>query len=116
MSEREEYPAGVPCWVETLQPDPRAALEFYGAVFGWEFTGPGPMPGDLAGEYFVARVNGRDVAGIGSLPDAGGSPGAVWSTSVRVDNADAAGRPAILNLAAHIRCVDDERITLPVTD
>lgn len=24
MSEREEYLAGVPCWVETLQPDPRS--------------------------------------------------------------------------------------------
>ena len=26
MSERERYPAGVPCWVETLQEDPRGAL------------------------------------------------------------------------------------------
>jgi predicted enzyme related to lactoylglutathione lyase len=90
MSEREEYPPGVPCWVETLQPDPRAAQGFYGPLFGWEFAGPGPMPGDLPGEYYVARVNGRDVAGIGSLPDAGGSPVAVWSTYVRVDSADAA--------------------------
>jgi len=68
MSEREEYPAGVPCWVETLQPDPRAARDFDGPLFGWEFAGPGFMPGDLPGEYFVARVEGRDVAGIGSLP------------------------------------------------
>jgi predicted enzyme related to lactoylglutathione lyase len=90
MSQREEYPAGAPCWVETLQPDPRAALDFYGPLLRWEFAGPGPMPGDLAGEYFVAQVNGRDVAGIGALPDAGGSPVAVWSTYVRVDSADAA--------------------------
>ena len=32
MSEHEEYPAGVPCWVETLQPDPRVALDFYGPL------------------------------------------------------------------------------------
>ena len=38
MSEREQYPAGVSCWVETLQPDPRGALDFYGALFGWEFA------------------------------------------------------------------------------
>jgi predicted enzyme related to lactoylglutathione lyase len=88
MSEREHYPPGVPCWVETLQPDPRAALDFYGPLLGWEFAGPGPMPGDLPGEYFVARVRGRDVAGIGSLPDAGGPPMAVWSTYVRVTSAD----------------------------
>ena len=93
MSEREHYPAGVPCWVETLQPDPRAALDFYGPLFRWEFAGPGPMPGELPGEYFVAQVNGRDVAGIGSLPDLGG-PAAAWSTYIRVDSADQAAASA----------------------
>jgi uncharacterized protein len=88
MSERVEYPAGVPCWVDTLQPDPAAALDFYGPLFGWEFAGPGPMPGDLPGEYFVARVDGRDVAGVGSLPDLGAPPVAAWNTYVRVDGAD----------------------------
>jgi predicted enzyme related to lactoylglutathione lyase len=90
MSEREEYPAGVPCWVDTVQPDPRAALDFYGPLFGWEFAEPGPMPGDLPGEYFVARVNGRDVAGIGSLPDLGGPSVPSWNTYIRVDGADEA--------------------------
>src|SRR2546421_12908514 len=72
MSERDEYPAGVPCWVDTLQPDVRTALDFYSAVFGWEFAGPGSMP--FGGEYHLARVRGRDAAGIGSTvatsPDA----------------------------------------------
>jgi predicted enzyme related to lactoylglutathione lyase len=90
MSKREHYPPGVPCWVETLQPDPRAALEFYGPLFGWEFSDPAPLAGDLPGEYFVARLEGRDVAGIGSLPDGSGTPGAVWNTHVRVDSVDAA--------------------------
>lgn len=58
MSEREEYPAGVPCWVETLQPHPRVALDSYGPLFGWDLAGPGPMPGDLPGEYFVTRGQG----------------------------------------------------------
>lgn len=86
MSERGRYPAGVPCWVGTAQPDPKAALDFYGSILGWEFTGPGPMPGGIPGQYFVAQVNGRDVAGIGSLPDLGGA--ASWNTYVRVDSAD----------------------------
>jgi predicted enzyme related to lactoylglutathione lyase len=94
MSEREQYPAGVPCWVETLQQDPRAALDFYGPLFGWEFAGPGPMPGDPPGEYYVARVAGRDVAGIGSAPEPQIPGGAVWSTYVRVDSADAAAASA----------------------
>ena len=80
MSERERYQAGVPCWVETLQPDVQAALDFYGSLFGWEFAGPGSMPGDRPGQYFVARVRGRDVAGIGSLPTRDGLPAATWVT------------------------------------
>jgi uncharacterized protein len=30
MSERNDYPPGVPCWVDTLQPDADAAVRFYG--------------------------------------------------------------------------------------
>jgi predicted enzyme related to lactoylglutathione lyase len=90
VSERDDYPAGVPCWVETLQPDPRAALGFYAALLGWEFSAPGPMPGGLPGDYFVALVDGREVAGVGTLPDLGGPPIASWNTYVRVDDADAA--------------------------
>jgi len=48
------YPPGAPCWVDTLQPDPNAALEFYGRLLGWEFTQPSPMPSDLPGQYFAA--------------------------------------------------------------
>jgi hypothetical protein len=75
--------------VDTLQPDPRAALGFYSALFEWEFAGPGPMPGDPPGQYFIAGVKGRDVAGIGSRPPTG-PPGAMWNTYVRVDSADEA--------------------------
>ncbi|MGI8412541.1 MAG: VOC family protein [Solirubrobacteraceae bacterium] len=93
MSQREEYPAGVPCWVETLAPEPRAARNFYASLFGWELDEPGPMAGERPGKYFVARVKGRDVAGIGSLPD-GGPPMAIWNTYIRVDNADEAAARA----------------------
>jgi hypothetical protein len=46
------------------------------------------MAGADGGEYFVARIEGRDVAGIGSLSDRGGPASAVWSTSVFVESAD----------------------------
>ena len=82
MSERSDYPAGVPCWVDTLQPDPQRAMRFYGQLFGWEFDGPGPMPAD--GSYYVARLGGKDVAGVASLP-APGMP-AAWNTAVAVDD------------------------------
>jgi predicted enzyme related to lactoylglutathione lyase len=95
MSKRDAYPAGVPCWVETLQPDAWAALGFYGPLLGWEFSEPSPMPGGLSGEYFLAHVEGHGVAGIGTLPELGGPPIAVWNTYVCVDDADAAVGRAI---------------------
>jgi predicted enzyme related to lactoylglutathione lyase len=89
MPTRDEYPAGAPCWVETFQPEPRAALGFYGSLFGWDFSAPRTMPGGLAGDYFVARIDGRSVAGVGAFP-AGGPAVAVWNTQIRVDAIDAA--------------------------
>jgi predicted enzyme related to lactoylglutathione lyase len=74
------YPPGTPCWVDTLQREPLAALEFYGPLFGWEFSEPGP------GGYVVARLDGQDVAGIGALPSEGP---AIWATYIRVEDAGA---------------------------
>ena len=92
MSERDGYPPGVPCWVDTGQPDPEAALRFYGDLFGWEFVGPGPMQAAGAsvspGQYLVARLRGRDVAGVSSQPPEGAPPAPVWSTYICVDGAD----------------------------
>jgi hypothetical protein len=87
MSRRDEYPTGVPCFVDTLTSDVDAALGFYGELFGWEFAGPGPMPGDPPGGYWVARVHGDDVAGVGAAP-AGGAPPPAWNTHVAVTSAD----------------------------
>jgi uncharacterized protein len=93
MSE-PRYQPGVPCWVETLQPDPQAAVGFYGELLGWEFSEPGSMPGDPPGQYFVARVDGRDVAGVGSQPRGDAAPEPGWITHMRVDSAAAAARAA----------------------
>ena len=87
MLERDGYPAGVPCWVDTAQPDPEAAVRFYGGLFGWEFEDR--MPADAPGRYFVARLRGRDVAAVGSLPE-GMPPTPAWTTYVWVDSADEA--------------------------
>jgi uncharacterized protein len=91
MLERDGYPAGVPCWVDTAQPDPEAAVDFYGGVFGWEFEDR--MPAGSPGRYFVAQLRGRDVAAVGSQPD-GMPPTAVWNTYVWVDSADEAAANA----------------------
>jgi predicted enzyme related to lactoylglutathione lyase len=85
--ERDGYPAGVPCWVDTGQPDPRAAADFYAGLFGWEFEDR--MPAGSPGHYFVARLRGRDVAAVGSQSDQA-PPTPVWKTYVWVDSADEA--------------------------
>lgn len=87
MSERDGFSPGVPCWVDTGQPDPDAATKFYGSLFGWTFIGPGDMPGDPPGRYFVAQLRGRDVAGVSSLP-AGAPATPVWSTYIQVASAN----------------------------
>ncbi|QUH01977.1 VOC family protein [Saccharopolyspora erythraea] len=84
MTKNNHYLAGAPCWVDTLQPDPRAALHFYGPLFGWSFDDATPMPAGLGeGEYFTARLGEHRVAGIGQAPPA--SP-ATWMTHVGVDD------------------------------
>ena len=88
MSKRDEYPPGAPCWVDTLQADADAAARFYGELFGWEPAGPGRCEAIRRFEYYVARLGGDDVAGIGSPRPANADP--AWNTYVRVESADAA--------------------------
>jgi uncharacterized protein len=85
MPERDGYIPGVPCWVDTSQPDPEAAVDFYSGLFGWEFEDV--MPPDSPGEYFIARLRGGDVAAAGSVPE-GGPQMALWNTYVWVESAD----------------------------
>jgi uncharacterized protein len=87
MTRFSRYPAGVPCFVDAFTPDLDAARRFYTGVFGWEFAGPGPMPGDPSGEYHVARVRDADVAGLGSMPSP--QTPVVWNTQVAVDDVEA---------------------------
>jgi predicted enzyme related to lactoylglutathione lyase len=89
MTRFDQYPAGVPCWVDTITDDLPAAQRFYGGVFGWESVGPGPMPGDPPGEYFVARVSGLDVAGVGHPGGGVVVPPPSWTTYVAVADVDA---------------------------
>jgi uncharacterized protein len=99
MPERDGYIPGVPCWVDASEPDPKAAVEFYGGLFGWEFEDV--MPPGPEGNYFIARheaasssifdVSGAsrrgDVAAVRSIPEAA-PPAAMWNTYFWVDNAD----------------------------
>jgi predicted enzyme related to lactoylglutathione lyase len=86
MAERDGYIPGVPCWIDTSQPDPDAAVKFYEGLFGWacEDVMPLDSPG---GKYFMARLRGGDVAAVSSVGE-GAPPVATWNTYIWVDSAD----------------------------
>ena len=87
MREREGFPAGVPAWIDTAQPDPDATAAFYAALFGWEFAERGSV--DDGRRYLVASLDGRQVAAVASVPP-GVTAAPAWNTHVAVDDADAA--------------------------
>ncbi len=85
MTAQDRYIPGVPCWVDTVQPDAQAAASFYAQLFGWEIEDV--MPPDAPGNYFTARLRGADVAAIASAPE--GAPiASSWNTYIWVESAD----------------------------
>jgi len=73
-----------PAWVDLSTTDPAAARDFYSKVFGWNVeVNPDPQYGG----YGLAKVNGKDAAGIGGTqsPD---QP-AAWSLYIGTEDIDA---------------------------
>ena len=53
----------MPVWIDLSTSDPAASREFYAKVFGWNVeVNPDPQYGG----YALAKVGGKDVAGIGT--------------------------------------------------
>ena len=77
------YPSGVPCWIDTEQPDPEAAQDFYKRLFGWTFA---TISYEGGPSYTFAHLDGREVAGLASTS----ADRAAWNTYIAVDDPDAA--------------------------
>jgi uncharacterized protein len=77
------WPNGTPCWIDYGASDVDAAKDFYGRLFGWEFTGGHPEHGG----YLLATRNGEHAAGLSPLMDPGDSP--AWTTYFAADDARA---------------------------
>lgn len=86
MLDRDGYPHGVPCWIDTEPSDPVAAADFYRGLFGWRFDDR--MPSGSPGHYLVAELEGRTVAAVSSPDPALGSPEPRWNTYIAVDDTD----------------------------
>jgi uncharacterized protein len=79
-----EYAPGTPSWVELSSSDTDAAASFYGEIFGWQATEPGPA--EETGGYRMFTQDGKNVAGLmGHMQE--GQPTA-WSTYISVADAD----------------------------
>ena len=75
MSERDGYIPGVPCWIDTTQPDPEAAADFYGDLFGWELEDV--MPPGSRGEVLHRPPPRRGRRGRRLAPGGGAADGDV---------------------------------------
>ncbi|MGZ5337203.1 MAG: VOC family protein [Solirubrobacterales bacterium] len=84
MSERSEYKPGEFCWVDLGTSDVDAAAGFYGELLGWKHEVLEAAE-EMGGYGFFLR-DGKQVAGIGPLPDEGTPP--AWSSYVMVADAD----------------------------
>jgi predicted enzyme related to lactoylglutathione lyase len=103
MSERTSYKPGTPSWVDLGSPDPAAAAEFYGGVFGWKAE-MDPRP--EAGGYGMFSLRGKLVAGLGPQQNPDMPP--FWSVYVTV--ADAAATAEKVKAAGGTVLVDPMQI------
>lgn len=86
MAEVTSYVHGTPSWIDLATPDPAAARDFYGSLFGWEFS---EEPTDQEGvNYIMVTKGGKTVAGMmeltSEMAESGMPP--CWSSYVTVDD------------------------------
>jgi predicted enzyme related to lactoylglutathione lyase len=83
MAETTAPPVNKPIWIDLSSSDPAASREFYAKLFGWQVeVNPDPQYGG----YALAKIGGKDVAGIGLKM----MPEAPTAWSVYIGTADAA--------------------------
>jgi uncharacterized protein len=83
MAEAKTAIANKPAWIDLSTSDPAAAREFYTKVLGWQIeVNPDPQYGG----YGMARIDGKDVAGMGPKMDQN-APTA-WSLYIGTDDID----------------------------
>jgi predicted enzyme related to lactoylglutathione lyase len=84
MAEATSTVANKPAWVDLASSDPAASREFYAKLFGWQID---VSPDPQYGGYGMARIGGKDVAGIGPKMN----PDAPTAWSLYIGTTDAAG-------------------------
>lgn len=82
----QKYPIGAPSWLDLGTTDVAVAARFYGSLFGWTLSDPGPD----SGGYRMFLKDGRQVAGVGPAMDP--ARGTSWAVYFATEDADDAAR------------------------
>ncbi len=89
MPEIKSYQPGMYSWADLSTTDVAAAKKFYGEIFGWKAEDmPTPM-----GPYSMAKLKGKDAAGIAGLDPKQGMP-PHWNNYFWVTNIDESAKKA----------------------
>jgi predicted enzyme related to lactoylglutathione lyase len=96
----QRYAPGIPGWIDLGTTDVKAAVAFYGGLFGWAYEDMGPD----SGGYGTFRKDGKQVAGIGPATDP--ERGTSWATYFATDDAD--------GVAARVEAHDGKVIMAPM--
>ncbi|MEV4377834.1 VOC family protein [Streptosporangium sp. NPDC049644] len=72
MPRRTAYGPGTPCWVDHITVDLTGAKQFYGDLFGWEFTR------ENSRGYHLITLRGEIIGGLGPSP-MGPAFGSSWN-------------------------------------
>ena len=83
MADTKTFVANAPAWVDLSSKDADASRDYYAKLFGWKVEIAGPD----AGGYALAKLGGKDVAGIGPVQDPN-APSA-WNLYIGTRDADA---------------------------
>jgi predicted enzyme related to lactoylglutathione lyase len=91
MADTKTFIANAPVWVDLSSTDAAKARDYYAKLFGWKVE---LAPEPDAGGYALAKLNGKDVAGIGpaQTPD-GPSAWMVYIGSKDAERRRARSRP-----------------------
>src|ERR1700694_4949193 len=87
MSDTKTFVANAPVWVDLSTTDAAKARDYYAKLFGWKVE---LAPDPDAGGYALAKLNGKDVAGIGPVQTPEGP--SAWMVYIGTTDADATAK------------------------
>ena len=86
MPDTKTFVVNAPAWVDLSSKDADASRDYYAKLFGWKVEIAGPD----AGGYALAKLGGKDVAGIGPAQDPNAAT--AWNLYIGTRDADALGK------------------------